>query len=438
MTLPRLIALMGSGETSPTMVKTHRQLLSRLGPPPVPAVLLDTPFGFQANAGDLTRRAQSYFLNSVGQPVEVAGFRSASEVGSVAYESSLGRLRSARYVFAGPGSPTYALRQWKASAVPQILRDKLSTGGCLTFASAAALTTGVVTVPVYEIYKVGEPPRWEHGLDLLSEAGLSVAVIPHYNNAEGGNHDTRFCYLGEDRLAQMERELPEGAFVLGVDEHTGLVLDLDEPSATVVGIGTVTVRVNGRSSVLEPGTVTTPEALRALAADLRAATSAVAGGVVGAPPAPMPATDSQAQRAQSPLLQILPAREADFERAIGAHEVSQAVQTVLDLESELDSWAADSEGSDISDQGRALLRSMVVRLGDLALAARDSRDVVAPFVEALLSVRSGARRERRYEDADAVRDLLLALGVEVRDSPTGTDWDLTGEGPGQDGRLLSS
>ena len=110
MTLPRLVVLMGSGETSPTMVKTHRQLMAQLGPSPVPTVLLDTPFGFQANAADLTRRAQSYFRDSVGQPVEVAGFRSDSEVGTVAYEAMLSRLRQARYVFAGPGSPTYALR----------------------------------------------------------------------------------------------------------------------------------------------------------------------------------------------------------------------------------------------------------------------------------------------------------------------------------------
>ena len=49
-TLPRLLCIMGSGETTPTMVSVHADLLSRLGPKPVPAVLLDTPFGFQENA----------------------------------------------------------------------------------------------------------------------------------------------------------------------------------------------------------------------------------------------------------------------------------------------------------------------------------------------------------------------------------------------------
>jgi len=75
-------------------------------------------------------------------------------------------------------------------------------------ASAAALTLGRYTIPVYEIYKVGEAPRWLEGLDLLTPIGLPVAVVPHYDNAEGGNHDTRFCYLGEHRLRMLEDELP--------------------------------------------------------------------------------------------------------------------------------------------------------------------------------------------------------------------------------------
>ena len=135
--------------------------------------------------------------------------------------------------------------------MPPLLAEKLALGGALTFASAAALTLGAVTVPVYEVYKVGEDPHWVPGLDLLAGIGLPVALIPHYDNAEGGTHDTRFCYLGEQRLAMLERELPEGTFVLGVDEHSALCIDLDEQRATVAGHGGVTVRVQGRSARIE-------------------------------------------------------------------------------------------------------------------------------------------------------------------------------------------
>ena len=61
----RLLAVMGSGETSPTMVKTHRALFDQLGAD-ARAVLLDTPFGFQENADDIAARAVEYFGSSVG------------------------------------------------------------------------------------------------------------------------------------------------------------------------------------------------------------------------------------------------------------------------------------------------------------------------------------------------------------------------------------
>src|SRR5213079_2195859 len=123
--------------------------------------------------------------------------------------------------------PSYALRQWQCTRVPELLADKLREGGAVVFASAAALTLGRLTVPVYEIYKVGGDVAWLDGMNLLAEAGLSAAVIPHYNNAEGGTHDTRYCYLGERRLAAFEAMLPHDGWVLGVDEHTALIVDLD-------------------------------------------------------------------------------------------------------------------------------------------------------------------------------------------------------------------
>jgi hypothetical protein len=68
----RLLAIMGSGETTPTMVKVHRQLFERLGPGDVPAVLLDTPYGFQTNEREISARAVSYFQESVHRRVEIA------------------------------------------------------------------------------------------------------------------------------------------------------------------------------------------------------------------------------------------------------------------------------------------------------------------------------------------------------------------------------
>lgn len=415
MTQPRLLTIMGSGETAPTMVKVHRALMERAG---VPAVLLDTPYGFQENADDISEKAQAYFRDSVGHTIDLVNLRTA-EADALTVDAAVARLQAAQYVFAGPGSPTYALRQWAATPVPALLAAKLREGGAVTFASAAALTLGLRTLPVYEIYKAGEPARWLAGLDLLGVAtGLAAAVIPHYDNAEGGHHDTRYCYLGERRLAVLERELPEGAFVLGVDEHTALVLDLDAGSAAVLGLGGVTVRRSGRSTVWPAGASVAIEELR----------SSGELGAVGPFPRAKPASadpPAAARPVVTPLMAEAARLEQAFDEALAARDVAAAVNAILELDRTLEAWSADTTQSDEPDRVRATLRSMIVRLGELAVAgARDPAAVVAPFVEAVLTARDAARSAKAWALSDDLRDRLAAAGVEVRDTPEGQTWHL--------------
>ena len=240
--LPRILAIMGSGETAPTMVRTHQELLATL-PDDASAVLIETPYGFQENADEISDRATAYFARNVGHAIRPIGPRAGGK--AAADPNDLARLQTAAYVFAGPGSPTYALAQWRGSSFAEAVADKLRSGGVVVFASAAAVGLGRVAVPVYEIYKVGQPPHWVEGLDLTSLAGITAAVIPHFDNAEGGTHDTRFCYLGARRLHMMEQRLDPDTLVVGVDEHTALILDLEARSATVRGRGHVTVRRGG-------------------------------------------------------------------------------------------------------------------------------------------------------------------------------------------------
>jgi cyanophycinase-like exopeptidase len=418
-TTPRLLVIMGSGETSPTMVKTHREIFARLDSDAA-AVLLDTPFGFQENADEISAKAIAYFRTSVGRTVEVASYRRA-DLDAVSREAAMGRIGTAQWVFAGPGSPTYTLRQWAGSEIPALLADKLDHGGVVNFASAAALTLGTVTVPVYEIYKVGAEVEWADGLDLLAPFGLPVAVIPHYDNAEGGNHDTRFCYLGERRLRILEAQLPPGVFVLGVDEHTGCVLDLDAQTAAVVGLGQLTVRRHGASSVLPAGTTVTISDLIALGFGSGSGSFPVATAVSSAEAA---GSDPAAPREATPLLTTIRHQEAAFDAAVAHRDVDAAVGAILSLDDSLAAWRGDTLQSDEQDRGRGAMRRMVVRLGDLArVGARDPRTVIGPYVERLLAVRDTARRGRRFEEADDIRDQLVSLGVSIRDTSEGTDWD---------------
>ncbi len=437
--LPRILAIMGSGETAPTMSKVHRSLLARLGPPPVPAVLLDTPFGFQGNADDLATRAVEYFAESVQAGIAVASYRSATEGGSVDYETMLNRVRDARYVFAGPGSPSYALRQWRGTQVPVVLADKLATGGCVTFASAAAVTLGPFALPVYEVYKVGEAPHWLEGLDLMGSIGLPAVVVPHFDNAEGGTHDTRYCYMGEARLSLLEEMLPEGVFVLGVDEHTACVIDLDEQTATVAGRGVVTVRRGSRMASLGSGETVDLAALAGLAdgdGDGSGGGNGSGGGdgVEGGggasrgrrPPGPAALDGAVPATGASPFGDDVARLRSDFDSALAAGDPHAAVTAVLALDDLLVEWSRDTLQSDDLTVARSMLRSMVVRLGEAAgKGLQDPRKVVGPFVEALLAARSRARADKRWAEADILRDGLVEIGVQVHDTPEATSWELS-------------
>ena len=422
---------MGSGETAPTMAKVHRALFDRLGPEPVPAAILDTPYGFQENADELSARTVRFFAESVGREVAVATYRSR-DVDAVTAATATARIREARYVMAGPGSPSYALRHWTDGPIPAALADRVRDGGVLTMASAAALTLGVVAIPVYEIYKVGEDPSWLPGLNILEPvAGLRAAVVPHYDNAEGGNHDTRFCYMGERRLRVLERQLPPGVFVLGVDSHTALVFDLERRVAAVSGLGGVTVRVGGRSTTFPAGAEVPIDAFADVARGLAAGEAVDVGwdpagaaqGLPGRPGAP-------GARAAEPIHSEMTDLEGAFIVAIGAGDGRAAVAALLDLDSAIEARIRAGEDSPDLDNARSTFRALIVRLGEVAgTASVDPRSTVVPFVEALLTLRARARDARDWATADLIREQLTGAGVEVRDGAEGSSWVLAGSPP---------
>ncbi len=429
MTAPRLLVIMGSGETAPTMVTPHRDIVARFGAAPPKAVLLDTPYGFQENAAEVSQRAVEYFAQRVQLAIEVAGFpgplaADPRERSDQPTPATLARLRAADLVFSGPGSPTYALSTWQGSSVPGAISDKLAHGGVAIFASAAAVTVGRFSLPVYEIYKVGHPIHWLDGLDLLSPLGFGAncVVVPHFDNAEGGTHDTRFCYMGERRLAVMEALLPPDAWVLGVDEHTALVFDLDAGDATVTGRGVVTVRRRGVAERFPAGT---RMPLTSLVAAARGARES--GGAAASPPdaARAPVESEEPRPKRSALLDEVARLEQAFVAALAARRAGEAADAILALDRTILDWSADTLQTDEPDRARAVLHSLVHRLGEAAsVGLRDPKEVLAPLVEGLIALRAELRTEKAWQVADRLRDRLVAGGIELHDTPGGTTWTL--------------
>jgi cyanophycinase-like exopeptidase len=427
--LPRLLVIMGSGETAPTMTTPHRRVFEQLAAAtggPVKAVLLDTPFGFQENVEILAAKTAEYFTDAAHRTVEIAGLARTDHGDVVAIETAIAKIRAADWVFAGPGSPTFALRQWADTPIPRAIADKLRNGGAVVFSSAAALTLGRKTIPVYEVYKSGADPYWVDGLDVLSEIGLPVVVIPHYDNKEGGNHDTSKCYLGERRLALLEPELDDDVFILGVDEHTGVIIDLDANTAEVVGKGGVTLRKDGVSTRIETGETVPFSTLQAGPVTPRSdqsVTDPAESETAVTPRSDQSVTVSDDAAAIPSLAGDAARLEADFDAALAARNADGAVKAILDLDSAILQWSRDTLQGDEMKQARTSLRSMIVRLGGAATAGvRDIREVLGPVVEAALAARITARTDKAYAVSDAIRDNLIAAGIEVRDTADGAEW----------------
>lgn len=230
--MSRILALMGSGENSPIMVTPHQKIIKSTGTDLNP-INLNTPYGFQENINELSGKIEKYFEVNVGTKITTS-------------LDPLSDIPNSKWVFAGPGSPTYARRIWQSTGVDKLLGNLL-TRGTVVMASAAAMSIGAKVMPVYEMYKVGDDPYWMDGLNLLEAAtGIRASVIAHYNNVQGGTHDTRFCFAGEKRMNILESMLDADVGILGIDEHTGITFDLDARSAEVYGKGVITFKQDGK------------------------------------------------------------------------------------------------------------------------------------------------------------------------------------------------
>jgi hypothetical protein len=184
--------------------------------------------------------------------------------------------------------------------------------------------------------------------------------------------------------------MPDDTFLLGIDEHTALTLDLDEEMATVHGHGRVTVRRGGASTSFPAG-ASLP------IADLRSA----AFGADGAPGM------AQVPRERPPAADEHPDRDpaAAFNAALERGDLAAAVAAIGDLD--------DEPGNGSGTTRRAMLAE---------LAASIRGDVTAPLLDALVAARLAARRAGDWTAADTIRDRLRGLGVELRDSGDTSTW----------------
>lgn len=239
---PGPIIYFGSGETSASGRQVWEWLFRRLDRP-IRVSILETPAGFELNSAAVAGRIARFLeerLQNYRPQVTVVPARKRGTLYSPDNAAIVAPLAHSNVIFLGPGSPTYAVRQLRASLAWHLLLARQRLGAAVVLASAAAIAASRFALPVYEIYKVGQDPHWQPGLDLLAAYGLAVVVVPHWDNREGGEElDTSHCFMGQERFQHLLTLLPPEPTVVGIDEHTALVLNLAENTCQVLGRGHV-------------------------------------------------------------------------------------------------------------------------------------------------------------------------------------------------------
>jgi len=237
---PGRIALLGSGETSPVGGQIY-EILAASYSMPLQVAVLETPAGFELNAAAVAGRVVDFLtsrLQNFSPHVDSVAARKKNTPFSPDDPAILCPLVDSQLIFLGPGSPTYTVRQLQDSLAWSLVKARQRQGASLALASAAAIAASSWVLPVYEIYKVGEDPHWVRGLGLLEPFGFNLAIIPHWNNKDGGSElDTSRCFMGQSRFADLLTQLPADIPVLGLDELTGLILDFSTRTCQVIGRG---------------------------------------------------------------------------------------------------------------------------------------------------------------------------------------------------------
>lgn len=253
---PGLIALLGSGETAASGGNVFQLLAQQLAPP-LRIAILETPAGFQPNSAQVAAQIADFLAQRLGQyrpSITVVAARARHSAWSPDDPALVAPLLRANLIVIGPGSPSYAVRHLHGSLAWQVVLARHQLGAALVLASAGALACGAWSVPIYEIYKAGAPVSWQPGLNLCAAYGLELAIIPHWNNRDGGaTIDTSRCFLGQQRFARLQTWLPGSASVVGIDEHSAVLIDPAQELGCVLGQGNLHLLHAGAQTAFPAG-----------------------------------------------------------------------------------------------------------------------------------------------------------------------------------------
>ena len=243
---------------SPTGRTIHEKILRQSSfNAPVRIGILETPTGFEVNAFHSWPERMEQFLKTGLAPYRplFSRIRALRKDGiySTFSDKIADTILTCDYLYAGAGSPSYTITHLEGSRIWDAIEDAHSTGTALCFGSATAIAVGSFSIPVYEIFKAGFEPYWMRGLNFFLRYGMSLAIVPHWNNTEGDNFDTTHCYMGKERFRILTDILPANIVIVGIDEITAAILDVRKNEISVSGIGSLHIIKRKKETLINSG-----------------------------------------------------------------------------------------------------------------------------------------------------------------------------------------
>jgi DNA-binding transcriptional ArsR family regulator len=221
--------------------------------------------------------------------------------------------------------------------------------------------------------------------------------------------------MGEPRFRQLESLLPEDVSVLGLDEHTACIIDFAQGVFTIRGMGMVTLRGQGREKVFEKGKSYALDILRGVDS----------GGAPQTTPQPAEAPAPETGGPEESFWKKVHRLRDRFEQGLADHAPETVVSALLDLDGEI--WKAHQalDNQECITQAREILRDMIALIGPKLRSCPPSVEAcLAPLVEALIELRRRFRDEKKWTEADSLRDSLVNAGIVLEDLKEESRWHL--------------
>jgi cyanophycinase-like exopeptidase len=235
----QFLVLFGSGETSSVGRSTYDYVLKQIDKKHINISIITTPAGFQPNVISVHEEIADFMKTGLKNFQPQVSIIYANDSQKANDPNIVNGLNGSDLIFMGPGSPTYALHNLQNTLLLEKITELFKNNASIFLSSAAVLTFSRYTLPVYEIFKVGASLYWEKGLDFFSSRMNETTLIPHCNNTEGmPKLDTSYCFMGKDRFNRLRTLLSPKESVLGIDEQTALIVDLQSHNQTIIGKGT--------------------------------------------------------------------------------------------------------------------------------------------------------------------------------------------------------